>query len=197
MKKTEIKIKAKISLGRMYYPVRALGPGNRVGIWMNGCDRGCDGCISPELQVYDPSKEVTVQEIMQMIQCIEAPIDGFTISGGEPFFNPEALNALVQSLVSVCDDILIFTGYTIEELRTRDNEAVNSILHTCAALIDGPYVKQLNDNKGLRGSTNQRCWIFKHHDRYEGIENMDRTLQNIIYGNKILTIGIPQREKYL
>lgn len=191
------KIETKISLGRMYYPVKTLGPGDRVGIWLNGCNRGCIGCISPELQTYDDSKEVTVNEMMQMIRRIKAPIDGFTISGGEPFFNPEALNVLVQSLVSICDDILIFTGYTIEELRKQKNEAINSVLNICAALIDGPYIKELNDNRGLRGSKNQRCLIFKYRDRYEGIETTDRTLQNIVYGNKVLMIGIPQGEKSL
>lgn len=187
-------METKISLGRMYYPVKVLGPGNRVGIWLNGCNRGCAGCISPELQFYDASKEVAVNELMQMIQRIEAPIDGFTISGGEPFLNPAALNVLVQSLVSICDDILIYTGYTIEELRAQKNEAVDSVLNTCAALIDGPYIKELNDDKGLRGSSNQRCFIFKYHDRYERIETSDRTLQNIMYGRKVLTIGIPQGE---
>lgn len=187
----------KISLGRMYYPVRTLGPGSRVGIWMNGCNRACTGCISPELQLYDRSKEVTVNDIMLMIQQIKAPIDGFIISGGEPFLKPKALNALVQSLVSICDDILIFTGYKIEELREQKDESINSILSTCAVLIDGPYVKDLNDGKGLRGSSNQRCLIFKHHEKYVGIETIDRTLQYIVYGNKVLTIGIPQGEKYL
>ncbi len=187
-------IDAKISLGRMYYPVKALGPGNRVGIWMNGCNRRCAGCISPELQTYDAAKEVSVNELMQMIQRIGAPIDGITISGGEPFLDPEALNAMVQSLVSICDDILIFTGYTIEELRALKSEAVDSVLNTCAALIDGPYIQELNDDKGLRGSSNQRCLIFKYHDRYRGIETSSRTLQNIMYGNKVLTIGIPQGE---
>lgn len=187
----------KISLGRMYYPVKTLGPGSRVGIWMNGCSRGCVGCISPELQTYDHSKEVSVNELMYMIKRIDASIDGFTISGGEPFFNPTALNALVQSLVSICDDILIYTGYTIEELRAQKNADVNSVLSTCAALIDGPYIKELNDNKGLRGSSNQRCFIFKYHNRYDGIETSDRTLQNIMYGNKVLTIGIPQGERSL
>ena len=176
-------IEAKISLGRMYYPVKTLGPGNRVGIWMNGCNRGCTGCISPDLQIYDASKEVTVNELMKMIRCIEAPIDGFTISGGEPFLNPMTLKALVQSLASICDDILIYTGYKIEELRAQENEAVDSILNICAALIDGPYIKELNDDKGLRGSSNQRCLIFKYHDKYQGIENLDRTLQNVMYGN--------------
>lgn len=190
-------IDEKISLGRMYYPVKVLGPGNRVGIWMNGCHRKCVGCISPELQIYEASKEVTVNELMQMIQRIGAPIDGFTISGGEPFLNPIALNALVQSLVSVCDDILIFTGYTIDELRAQENETVNSVLNTCAALIDGPYIKELNDGKGLRGSSNQRCWIFKYHEKYEEVETSDRELQNILYRNKVLTIGIPQGEMLL
>lgn len=191
------RIETKISLGRMYYPVKSLGPGNRVGIWMNGCNRSCSGCISPELQEYDSSKEVTVNELVQMIQLIEAPIDGFTISGGEPFLNPEALNTLVLSLVSISDDILIFTGYKIEELNKLNDQAINSVLNTCAALIDGPYIKELNDNKGLRGSSNQRCLIFKHHDKYKGIEKAERILQNIVYENKVLTIGIPRGENSL
>ena len=190
-------IDAKISLGRMYYPVKTLGPGNRVGIWVNGCNRRCPGCISPEFQKYDVAKEVSVNELMRMIQRIEAPIDGFTISGGEPFFKPEALNAMVRSFESICDDILIFTGYTIEELRTLKSEAVDSVLNTCAALIDGPYVKELNDNIGLRGSSNQRCLIFKYHDKYKGIGVSDRTLQNIVYGKNVLTIGIPQGDRSL
>lgn len=187
-----MKTEKKFSLGRIYYPVKTLGPGNRVGIWLNGCNRGCAGCISPELQHYDASKEITVKELMLMIHRIQYPIEGFTISGGEPFYNPDALNEIVQSLADVCDDILIYTGYTIEELRLQENEAINTVLNTCAALIDGSYIKELNDNRGLRGSSNQKCLIFKYQDKYKGIETADRALQNVMYGNKVLTIGIPQ-----
>lgn len=182
---------AKISLGRIYYPVTALGPGNRVGIWINGCNRGCVGCISPEFQLYDASKEVTVSDLVRMIKRIDAPIDGFTISGGEPFFNPVVLNLLVHSIVDICDDILIYTGYTIEELKKKNDKDIDSILDSCAALIDGPYIMELNDNKGLRGSSNQRCFVFKYYDRYEGIEIVDRTIQNVVYRNGVLIIGIP------
>ncbi len=187
----------KISLARMYYPVKVLGPGNRVGIWMNGCERGCAGCISPELQMYDKAKEVSIDEIKQMIKKIESPIDGFTISGGEPFYKPQALNELVKALADICDDILIFSGFTIEELKEQSNEAIDSVLDICATLIDGPYIKELNDNKGLRGSSNQRCWIFKYPDKYAGFEIAERKLQNIVYGNRVLTIGIPQGEMFL
>ena len=186
---------SKISLARMYYPVKVLGPGNRIGIWMNGCDRDCAGCISPELQKYDRSREMDVEEIIQMIGQIKAPVDGFTISGGEPFYHPEALQALVRALARIHDDILIFTGYTIEELRARNDDSVNDVLSTCAALIDGPYVRELNDGIGLKGSSNQRCWIFKYQEKYAGIEAEPRALQTVVYGKGLLTIGIPQGEK--
>ena len=180
-----------ISLARIYYPVKALGPGRRVGIWLNGCSKKCPGCISPELQFYDPAKEVSVQDVIQMIYRIDSQIDGFTISGGEPFYNPRALNALVSALASICDDILIFTGYTLEELKKQEDEVIHSVLKTCSAIIDGPFVKALNEKKGLRGSSNQRCWVFKYHDRYARIMEEERSLQNILYDNGVLTIGIP------
>lgn len=181
----------KISLARIYYPVKVLGPGNRVGIWLNGCEKKCPGCISPELQIYDSAKEVSVQDIIQMINRIDLQIDGFTISGGEPFYNPIALNALVTAISSISDDILIFTGYTLEELKKQAGEAINSILKTCSAIIDGPFIKELNEKNGLRGSSNQRCWVFKYHDRYASIMEEKRSLQNILYDKGVLTIGIP------
>ena len=181
----------KVSLARIYYPVRVLGPGSRVGIWLNGCRKKCPGCVSPEMQTYDPAKEVYVQDILRMVSKIDSKIDGFTISGGEPFYDPQALNALVSALATICDDILIFTGYSLEELREQENEAISSVINACAAIVDGPFIKELNERKGLRGSSNQRCWIFKYHDRYAEIMKEERSLQNILYGNSLLTIGIP------
>jgi Organic radical activating enzymes len=175
----------------MYYPVKVLGPGCRVGIWLNGCRKNCPGCISPEMQQYDPTKEVAVNDIISMVSRIEKPIDGFTISGGEPFYNPKALNALVVGLSPVNDDILIFTGYTLAELKEQENTEINSIIETCAAIIDGPYIRELHDGTGLKGSSNQHCWIFKHQDRYAGIEKERRSIQNIMYDKGILAIGIP------
>lgn len=184
-------METKISLARMYYPVKVLGPGCRVGIWLNGCDRRCPGCVSPELQIYDKAKEVSVTEIMGMLGRIDGVIDGFTISGGEPFFRPQALETLVRALADVNDDILIFTGYTIEELRSQGKREIDAVLHICAALVDGPYVRELSDANGLRGSSNQSCRVFKYREKYAGIEAAERKLQTVVYGGRILTIGIP------
>lgn len=185
-------MKLKLSVARIYFPVKVLGPGNRVGIWLNGCSKKCEECISPELQEYDLQKELTIEMIIEMLKSIPNHIDGFTISGGEPFYCPESLSALVESLSTINDDILIFTGYTIEELKSQNRKAIDTVINKCSALIDGPYIKKQNDCKGLRGSANQRCWIFKHYDKYENIEIVERQLQTIIYGENILTIGIPQ-----
>lgn len=181
----------KLSLARIYYPVRVLGPGSRVGIWLNGCDRGCPGCISPEMQAYDASREVTVPEIVGMISTIRGRIDGFTVSGGEPFYHPEALSALVTALAPICDDILIFTGFSLEELRNWNSSAVDNVLRTCAAIIDGPFVRALHRPRGLRGSENQQLRVFKYRERYAGLMEAERSLQPVLYDRGVLTIGIP------
>ena len=183
----------KLSIARIFYPVKTLGPGNRVGIWTTGCSRRCAGCISPELQYYDKEKELAVEDIVDMIHSIPHSIDGFTISGGEPFWNSIALDALIQKLVKINDDILIYTGYTLNELRQSSMPKVENILNNCAVLIDGPYIVERNNNCGLRGSSNQCVHIFKYPDKYREYDHEERKVQNVIYGNGILMIGIPRR----
>ena len=36
-------------VARILYPVKVLGPGNRIGIWVSGCNHRCKGCSNPEL----------------------------------------------------------------------------------------------------------------------------------------------------
>lgn len=182
----------KISLARLFFPVTVLGPGKRIGLWLTGCQNRCIGCISPELQNYDPEREITINNIMKMISSISEAADGFTISGGEPFYYPEKLYSLVKSLMGINDDILIYTGYTLEELKEKNDRNIDQTLNSCAAIIDGKYIRELNNGKGLRGSSNQHCHIFKHHSKYRDIEIKENNLQTLFYDGKILTIGIPQ-----
>jgi anaerobic ribonucleoside-triphosphate reductase activating protein len=185
----------KLSLGRIYYPVKTLGPGNRVGIWLRGCPLDCKGCISPELKIYDRSREVSADEITAMIKTIPSPVDGFTISGGEPFFKPQALSLLVAALSEINDDIIIFTGYTLKALKEKGDRYTDKVLENCSMLVDGPYIRELNDGRGLRGSSNQEFHIFRHRKKYGKPENYEREIQNILYNERIVIMGIPPEMK--
>lgn len=47
-----------------------LGSGKRVGIWVCGCKRACKGCSNPELWDRKPEYEVTVEEIIGLVNKI-------------------------------------------------------------------------------------------------------------------------------
>lgn len=175
---------------RICYPIKVLGPGNRVGIWTTGCNFSCAGCISPELRDFNSGKDMSIEQIIETIQKIDAPIDGFTISGGEPFEQAEALFELLKKLNSFTDDIIIYSGYYLEELMRKipDFDKYTSLF---SVLIDGRYVDELNSGTGLKGSDNQNIIIFKNPEKYEHLNNCKRELQIMNYNkSSTLVIGI-------
>lgn len=177
-------------LERIYYPVVTLGYGKRIGIWVRGCSRGCPGCISPELQAYE-GNALEVDQIIKLFPK-DCNADGLTISGGEPFDQVDGVAELIYWFIhNVSEDVLIFTGYTEEELRKRNNEATKYILEHIAVLIDGPYLETMNDGKGLRGSVNQHIIVYKFPERYMNSVQQKRQVQFVGKEDSLLQIGIP------
>lgn len=174
------------------YPVRVLGPGERVGIWVAGCSLGCPGCMTPELQNPASGRELAHGEIVRLISQSAAAVDGITVSGGEPFDQPQQLRLLVQLLRGqVTEDIIVYSGYTLQQLRDRGCPDTDAVLDAIAVLIDGPYVEERNDGKGLRGSSNQRIHIFRDPGRYRYMEDCPRQLQVFHYANaSSLMVGL-------
>lgn len=167
---------------RISFPVKVLGPGKRVGIWTCGCRFKCPGCMTPELQSFEAGNEMSVEGIISALRKIPHKIDGFTISGGEPFEQPDELEKLVCALCEeFTDDIIIYSGYTYDEL-LKKGEKCKSIFDKIAVLVDGRYIDELNDNKGLRGSANQNVIIFRDTERYSYMNSCKRELQLLNYG---------------
>src|SRR3546814_9784731 len=43
----------RIAVSRLHFPVTALGPGRRIGLWLQGCSIRCPGCISVDTWAHD------------------------------------------------------------------------------------------------------------------------------------------------
>ncbi|MBQ3005211.1 MAG: radical SAM protein [Clostridia bacterium] len=185
-----------MKIDRLLFPVTALGPGNRLVLWTKGCSRHCKNCANPELWDSKNAKEYSPENIFNIIKNIDekTPIDGVTISGGEPFEQIDDLLILLEMLKTITDDIIVFTGYTFEELkRNFSSEEVEEIQELISVLIDGEYKHELNDNESsLRGSTNQNIIFFDESkkEKYSEYLKRGRTIQNVYMGKKLISVGI-------
>ncbi len=173
--------------------VTTLGPGQRLAVWVNGCGRRCRGCVSPRLQRRAPENECDVDAYFADFD-LTAP-DGVTISGGEPFDQAsELLRALRLFRSHGIEDILVYTGYTIEELRERGDSDTTAALAETAVLIDGPYLAERDLGCGnLAGSENQRIHYLdpRMRERYEAYQRKERRMQEFSFCGHVIAVGIP------
>lgn len=184
-----------MNIARILYPVRVLGPGDRIGIWVVGCHRACPGCSNPELWEQQSKYDISIPELISIIRKIvsQRSVDGFTISGGEPMHQAEELSELIDRLQEISSDILVYSGYTLDELRLSSSKAILAVLSKTGVLIDGPYIETLNDNSLLRGSSNQRIHILNPdlEDRYfDYLQSTSNQIQNFITADGVVSVGI-------
>ena len=86
-------------------------------------------------------------------------LQGVTFSGGEPFCQPAPLCAIARAVKGMGKDLVVYSGYTLEQLleRGKEDPAVLELLRLCDTLIDGPYIEAQRDlTLRYRGSANQR-----------------------------------------
>lgn len=181
-----------MQIGKILYPITTLGPGRRLGIWTQGCMKFCKGCSNPELQVFDETKDISVQKIFKA--TCEMQFDGITISGGEPFLQSKELRQLIDLYVCAgVEDILIYTGYTIDELTCQKDADIDYILSHIAVLIDGPFIESLVDDTPLRGSSNQRVLVLNDQYKkvYEDFLRQEKKVDIFCFDNETHFIGIP------
>lgn len=186
-------------VARLLYPVNVLGPNNRLGIWLSICHHKCKGCSNPELWKEKADQLISVDELFNTIKQINEykKIDGFTITGGDPFYQSEELLKLIDKIYTISDDIIIYTGFTIEELKEQKSQFIDDILAKTAVLIDGKYIEELNDNSFMVGSNNQRKLILnkKYEDMYnEYFNNNTNQIQNFVLEDGIVSVGIHQKD---
>lgn len=148
---------AALRVSRVHQPVTVLGPGRRLGLWLQGCSIQCRGCVSRD--TWDPAggELFNADRLAELVvEGLDAGLDGVTISGGEPFDQPEGLACLLGLLRPELDrrraDLLVYSGYSLGYLQRH----YERILARADAVITGPFRDDLPTSLIWRGSSNQR-----------------------------------------
>ena len=150
-----------IYLYRIYHHSTVDGPGRRSVVQVAGCSILCAGCYIPETHLRANGRLVSITEIILEIGEKSGEHDGVTILGGEPFDQPESLEILVKRLKAKGYHLVIYSGFTLENLLARNSQSINRILAKTDLLIDGAFQPELASNAGeYRGSSNQRLIYY-------------------------------------
>ena len=172
----------------------AEGPGKRFAVWFQGCPLRCPGCCNPEFLPFRGGETKSVEEMADWIARSQAEnsIEGITLLGGEPFAHAAAGVALARVARERDLSVMVFSGYTIEELRARPEPEVAELLGLTDILVDGPYDRNQPDTeRRWIGSRNQRIHFLT--DRYSFDEEWRKknTLEIRVSGGDITINGFP------
>ena len=78
------------------YETMADGPGLRTSIYCAGCAHHCPGCHNPQSWDFHGGKEMTVQELLDIVKSDE--FANVTFSGGDPLYQVEAFTELARRI---------------------------------------------------------------------------------------------------
>lgn len=133
----------------------ANGPGIRAVVWVQGCPIRCRECFNPAFWSFSPATVVSADELAGRILATKG-IDGVTFSGGEPFFQAEALAEIGERVRDVGWTVVTYSGYTYDQLTTGTDPAWKQLISVTDLLIAGPYIGELACHDPFIGSSNQQ-----------------------------------------
>ena len=137
-----------------------------MAIWVQGCRIRCAHCCNPEM--FDVQAGTPWESDALAARVIAArEVEGISLLGGEPFHQAGPLVPVASAARRAGMSVMIYTGFTLEDLRARQDGDTDALLEATDLLVDGPYVHaQRSARRPWIGSANQRL----HHltERYRG-----------------------------
>jgi anaerobic ribonucleoside-triphosphate reductase activating protein len=183
-------------LNKIQFPVYNLGEGKRIGIWVQGCNLGCKGCVNQTLWNKNGGKSISVIDVFNWLSPMQNNFDGITISGGEPFQQYAQLISFLH-LVKTKTNLTVhcFSGYYLKELvELFPDKLFQKYIDT---LVDGRYIQEEHENSNLKGSTNQT--VFKFVGGIAVVENKkdvsNKWSLRVGNDNQIYMAGIPKKNE--
>jgi anaerobic ribonucleoside-triphosphate reductase activating protein len=171
---------------------RVNGPGDRFVIWTQGCRKGCKNCYNPETWSHYRNNLIDIDLLVEEIK--NSSTSGVTISGGDPFEQPEELFYLLTKIkqLDLSNGVIVFSGCTIDEIRVR--EELRKSLDYIDVLIDGLYIDEKRISSGLAGSSNQEFHFLTDKISRDNIL-IDQEVEIHLLGDLIQLTGFPLIDK--
>jgi anaerobic ribonucleoside-triphosphate reductase activating protein len=188
---------ARLNVAQVVPCTEAEGPGRRFAVWLQGCPLRCPGCCNPQMLPFEGGEEILVSSLIdQALTAAERlGIEGITLLGGEPTAQAGGAVELSREVRSAGLSVMVFSGFTLEELRESGDPSVLELLAQTDLLVDGPYRKE--EPESLRrwiGSSNQRVHALT--DRYrldDPCWQRPNTLEIRLNGSTLTLNGFPGR----
>lgn len=170
------------------------GPGLRYCIYVQGCSIRCKECNVPE--TWNSNNQLfTVEEISSKVLS-NMKIEGVTFSGGEPFDQAKELSILASILKNNGLSIVVFTGYTLDYLKSSNNDDYLKLLNQVDLLIDGPFdFSKKTLKKPLVGSSNQNYHFLTDRYSLKDISKENKLEFHLKNDGKIMVSGIYDKNK--
>jgi|SRR5579883_745886 len=172
----------------------AEGPGKRFAVWFQGCPLRCPGCCNPEFLPFKGGETKTLHEMAEWFKRTkeESGIEGITLLGGEPFAHAAAAVALAKAARELDLSVMVFSGYTIEDLQARSETEIAELLATTDILVDGPYIREQPDTeRRWIGSQNQRIHFLTPRYSFDEAWQQKNTLEIRVDRDGITINGFP------
>lgn len=173
----------------------AEGPGVRYALWVQGCPMRCPGCCNPHLLEFTDAEWCEVEDEAKRIAATDG-IEGVTFLGGEPFAQAAPLAELARRVRAAGLSVMVFSGYTLEQLRGEQRSDYDALLREIDLLIDGPFVEsqRVTDRRWI-GSANQRAHFLT--DRYAHLRDKweaHNTIELRLIDGQITINGYPHED---
>lgn len=190
-----------LNINKAHFPVTVLGPGRRIGIWVQGCKIGCKNCVSVDTWDSKVNRKLSVANLLAWCEQVvgQTGFDGITISGGEPFDQPVGLTAFLEGLHQWRNsrqldfDILCYSGYPFSTLKKKHQ----AILNKLDALIPEPFIDSQPTTNVWRGSANQTLQLLSRRAEIKYASSAthyeNKQIQVMVDETQVWTIGIPAR----
>jgi anaerobic ribonucleoside-triphosphate reductase activating protein len=173
----------------------AEGPGRRFALWFQGCPLRCPGCCNPEMLQFDGGTEVPLADVVAQVRSAveREAIEGITLLGGEPMAHAEGAGALARHAHRLGLTVMVFSGYTLEEIHRGADPAMLDLLEHTDILVDGPYLRDRPEpRRRWIGSANQRVHVLT--DRASADDPRwlgPNTLEIRLEGSEVTVNGFP------